>query len=149
MRDEYKGTPSLTGEVTGISTVHTPDGPKLYVELPESCQNKLWQDGDTVEWEESMLCYDWGESNGLTLRNISRELVYENSILTDAQWVELTRKTIGFVHKDLRLGQAYMNALYEVDRDIYNEITSSSVDPFFDDLRIGAFFRFLNGVEHE
>lgn len=39
----------------------------------------------------------------------------------------------------IRLGQAYMNALADVDIDLYNELTATDADPFYDDMKIPNF----------
>ena len=42
----------------------------------------------------------------------------------------------------LRIGQCYMNVLYDIDPTLYREITGTQVDPFYVDDRIEAFLRF-------
>jgi hypothetical protein len=64
--------------------------------------------------------------------------------LTDKQWVSLTEKTVEFAHKGLRLGQSYMNALFVVDDKIYNKITGTESDCFYDDNKIINFINYLN-----
>lgn len=44
----------------------------------------------------------------------------------------------------LRLGQAYSNAYHAIDPKRANELAGGSLDPFYDDKRIGAF---LNSLE--
>lgn len=46
-------------------------------------------------------------------------------------------------NKELREGQAYMNALFEIDQKLYNEITGTDLDPFYDDSKINTFFDYL------
>jgi hypothetical protein len=43
-------------------------------------------------------------------------------------------------HKGLRKGQALMNALCELNREVYERIHSSDADCFYDDKKIRAFF---------
>ena len=44
---------------------------------------------------------------------------------------------------NLREGQAYMNALFELDRRAYEDITATEFDPFYDDNKLTAFFERL------
>jgi len=47
---------------------------EYYITLPEKFVKALdWKDGDTVEWTETELCYDWGETTGYVLRNLTKE----------------------------------------------------------------------------
>jgi hypothetical protein len=67
------------------------------------------------------------------------------SKLTDEQWVELTRETVEtYNYSGLRLGQAYMNALANVNADLYNEITGTDIDPFYEDKILVDFINFLS-----
>ena len=66
------------------------------------------------------------------------------SKLTDKEWVSLTRKLFPYMDKGLRAGQSYMNALRDVNPDVYYEISGTSNDPFYDDNKIILFMRFLN-----
>ena len=43
------------------------------------------------------------------------------------------------LHNGLRVGQAYMNALCEVMKDLYQEITASDIDPYHNDDKLNAF----------
>jgi len=67
--------------------------------------------------------------------------------LTDKEWVELIRIFCNMIHrhKDLRVGQTYMNALYLVNKAAYRAITQTSADPFYVDKNLPKFFSFLNG----
>jgi hypothetical protein len=43
--------------------------------LPDKFVKALnWEEGDTVEWTETELCYDWGETTGYVLRNLTKEI---------------------------------------------------------------------------
>lgn len=42
-------------------------------------------------------------------------------------------------YPSLRLGQAYFNALLEIDQTTANEIRSTSDDPFYDDSKVRQF----------
>jgi len=64
--------------------------------------------------------------------------------LTDQEWVDLVRKTVEYAHKGLRLGQSYMNALSKVRMDLYEEITNTENDPFYNDDKIINFINYLN-----
>ena len=64
--------------------------------------------------------------------------------LTDEQWVKLTRNAVDYMHEGQRLGQSYMNALYEVSPEVYAKISNGTYDPYHDDTRITAFINYLN-----
>jgi len=67
------------------------------------------------------------------------------SKLTSEQWVELTKKTVEqYNEHKLRLGQAYMNSLYDVNKDLYTEITATENDPYYDNNKLIDFIYFLN-----
>lgn len=60
---------------------------------------------------------------------------------------ELMDKTVScYIQSEgtLRLGQSYMNVLSTLDKDLYDEITGSNIDPFYDDMKITPF---LNHIE--
>lgn len=67
--------------------------------------------------------------------------------LTDKQWIELTIITVDTVHKGLRQGQAYMNALHYINKELYEQITGTENDCFYDDNKIVNFIKFLNSDE--
>jgi hypothetical protein len=67
--------------------------------------------------------------------------------LTDEQWIKLTRNAVDYMHSGQRLGQSYMNALYEVNPDVYSKISNGTYDPYHDDTRISAFINYLNCSE--
>lgn len=53
-------------------------------------------------------------------------------------------------HLQLRIGQAYMLALHELDPQLYGEITGTIKDPFYDDKKMKEFNQFLvfeKGIE--
>jgi hypothetical protein len=64
--------------------------------------------------------------------------------LTDEQWIRLTRKAVDYMHEGQRLGQSYMNALYEVSPEIYTKISNGKYDPYYNDTRIASFINYLN-----
>jgi len=67
------------------------------------------------------------------------------SRLTDKEWVEITRKTVeNYNTGHLRLGQSYMNALGDINIDLYKEITATEYDCFHNDKKIIKFMEFLN-----
>lgn len=65
--------------------------------------------------------------------------------ITDKEWVSLTKLMIDFVYKGQRIGQSYMNALFIVNKRIYEKITKSDADCFYDDNKIINFINYLNG----
>ena len=72
--------------------------------------------------------------------------VKNKQILTDEEWIELTtewcKQYDGGKHQ--RAGQAYMNALFKVNKSLYNKITETEDDCFYDDNLIIKFIRRLN-----
>lgn len=72
------------------------------------------------------------------------------SRLTDNQWANLVRKTVDYYIKDnLRLGQSYMNALADINIDLYKQITATEYDCFYSDDKIVKFVEFLNNEQIE
>jgi len=47
-------------------------------------------------------------------------------------------------HPEIREGQSLMNALNDVNVDLYREITATEFDPYYSDSRIPAFYEKLN-----
>lgn len=47
------------------------------------------------------------------------------------------------VHPQLRMGQALMNVLYEMDRNAYCHIMNTSSDPFYNDSKLEEFYTTL------
>lgn len=43
----------------------------------------------------------------------------------------------------VRWGQAYWNVLTEADNDLANDIRGRSIDPFYDDARLGDFLYYI------
>lgn len=67
------------------------------------------------------------------------------SRLTDKEWVDITRKTIeNYNTGHLRLGQSYMNALGDINIDLYKEVTATEYDCFYSDNKIVKLIEFLN-----
>lgn len=67
------------------------------------------------------------------------------SRLTNKEWIALTEKTIEYYYTGhLRFGQSYMNALAEINMDLYNEVTATEYDCFYSDDKIVKFIEFLN-----
>jgi hypothetical protein len=46
-------------------------------------------------------------------------------------------------HPEQRMGQAYFNALHEVDPDIANSARGSAIDPFYNDAVMPEFMTFV------
>jgi hypothetical protein len=45
-----------------------------------------------------------------------------------------------------REGQVYMNVLFAMRGDLYNRITGTTYDPFYDDDKVPMFLTFLGGL---
>jgi len=43
----------------------------------------------------------------------------------------------------LRLGQSLMIALYDINKSLYCEISTSHIDPFYKDSKIDDFFKYI------
>lgn len=68
----------------------------------------------------------------------------KNLKLTDKEWVKLTRIFVRYYNQGLRPGQSYMNALNDINPDLYVEITGTDADCFYDDNKLIDFMRYLN-----
>lgn len=60
--------------------------------------------------------------------------------LTDAQIKRVQEIAAGYFARDLRMGQSLMNALSEVEKRLYSDITGTDADCFYDDEKIDAFW---------
>jgi hypothetical protein len=69
--------------------------------------------------------------------------------LNDKQWINLTRYAVDYIHKGQRVGESYMNALFDVSPDLYKEISNTKYDPYHDDSRLSTFINFLNCNERK
>lgn len=70
-----------------------------------------------------------------------------NKVLTQKQIDSLMDQAKVYKKKGLREGQSLMNALFDIDPDLYREISSLDYcDPFYDDKKICAFWDKLTGV---
>lgn len=82
----------------------------------------------------------------ITLESQYCEECMNKNKLTDKEWVSLIKEWCkqydGGKHQ--RAGQAYMNALFEVNRRLYDIISGTESDCFYDDTKIINFIRFLN-----
>jgi len=69
-----------------------------------------------------------------------------NNKLSDLEWVKLTKKFVEYYDggRNQRVGQAYMNALFEVNRKLYDTISGTENDCFYDDNKVINFIRWLN-----
>lgn len=48
-------------------------------------------------------------------------------------------------HRQLRNGQSMMQALYELDKELYEKVTGTDIDPFYVDANIPKLLEFLDG----
>lgn len=53
-----------------------------------------------------------------------------------------------FDKKTMRRGQALMNALFTVDKNLYVKIIETEFDPFYDDKKIESFFNYLKNEQN-
>ena len=65
------------------------------------------------------------------------------SLLNDQEWVQLIREFTTHCKRGCRQGQSYMNALHEVNLELYKEITGTDNDCFYSDGKIVNFMKFL------
>ena len=47
--------------------------------------------------------------------------------LTDIEWIKLIEKTVSYKHSGMRLGQSYMNALRDINMELYDIVSGSDV----------------------
>jgi len=66
-------------------------------------------------------------------------------MLSDKDWEVLNKLLIMYINEGQRSGQAYMNALFKVNPKIYNDITNTEFDPFYNDDKVIKFLKKLNG----
>ncbi len=64
--------------------------------------------------------------------------------LSNSEWVTLTAKFTIRYKEGERVGEAYMNALKELDEKIYNEVRGSSADCYDNDNKVTTLIRSLN-----
>ncbi len=64
--------------------------------------------------------------------------------LTTSEWGKLSELFLKYCLADQRAGQAYMNALREVNIDLYNDVTASDADCFYNDTKIVEFMHYLS-----
>ena len=69
-------------------------------------------------------------------------------LLSEDEWGKLIREWCkqfdGGKHQ--RVGQAYVNSLFNIRPDLHETVTSDeSIDCFYDDTKVIHFIRFLNG----
>ncbi len=61
-------------EGTYLAFVNKDDLGEQVIDLPDELLKKLdWNPGDTIEISETEDCFDWGETQSLILRNLSKE----------------------------------------------------------------------------
>jgi len=65
--------------------------------------------------------------------------------LNKEEWDELIVNTMNLWdnNKELRLGQSYMIELHKINPRIYNLVTSTNNDPFYDDKNISNFLKYI------
>jgi hypothetical protein len=54
--------------------------------------------------------------------------------------ITILAKSLKGKHPELRYGQSLMNALGDINLDLYREITGTENDPFYLDSRVPVFF---------
>lgn len=70
----------------------------------------------------------------------------KNSKITNSQIVDLVRNaSINFNTGHLRLGQSFMISLSDINHELYQEITSTDADCFYNDKKIPKFLDYLQG----
>jgi hypothetical protein len=67
----------------------------------------------------------------------------------DDNWVKLEERSASVraesdkMKLGVRRGQSYMIALYEIDKNLYNAVTATDADPFYEDSNLTKFFKVL------
>jgi len=64
--------------------------------------------------------------------------------LSDAEWITLTTQFAIRYKRGERAGQAYINALKELDYKLWEVVSGTSADCFYNDANIQTFIRSLN-----
>ena len=64
--------------------------------------------------------------------------------LSNSEWVKLTSKFTARYKEGERVGEAYMNALSELDAELYDDIKGTSADCYDNDNKVTTFIRSLN-----
>ena len=72
-------------------------------------------------------------------------------MLTQEEWTKLNKLVSAALHcnRNLRVGQAWFNALYDVRSDIACSICGGDADPFYKDENLGAFFEYITPTKGE
>jgi len=66
--------------------------------------------------------------------------------LTSEESIKLAEIAIKMYNEGhVRLGQAYMNALHKISPDLYNEVSQTDADCFYNDDKMVQFTEFING----
>ena len=71
--------------------------------------------------------------------------------MTKAKLEDLHKRVAHFCEKlpentNLRLGQIYMNQLFDVDKETYELVCSSVFDPFYKDETLPLFIKYLSSI---
>jgi hypothetical protein len=69
--------------------------------------------------------------------------------LTTQQWIDLIKISMDMVNTSngqLRYGQAHINALHQIRPELYEAITETESDCFYNDEKIPKFMKFLNNL---
>ena len=66
--------------------------------------------------------------------------------MTAKEWVSLINSLVKYLHNnpELRVGQVYMNALFDIRPDLYQRVTGTENDCFYNDDKIVNLIGFLN-----
>ena len=66
--------------------------------------------------------------------------------MTSKEWVSLINKLVDSLHKhpELRYGQAMINSLHDIRPDLYQRVTGTENDCFYNDNKIINLIGFLN-----
>lgn len=70
--------------------------------------------------------------------------------LSTNEWIQLMKVSIDMVemsNRQLRMGQAHMNALHQIRPELYEDITGTDADCFYNDEKIHNFMKFLNDLD--
>ena len=92
---------------------------------------------------ESVRIDDWDDDHILNQETIDKEEINKffkenkaDKIIDKIQFMKLASE---YVKSGCRIGQAFMNSLYQLDKCLYARISNTDADCFYDDKKIGSF----------
>jgi len=63
--------------------------------------------------------------------------------MSDKVAKEFLHKTINHMNRGCRNGQTYMNALSEIDKEVYDDVVGTDADCYYNDSKIKNFLNYI------